>query len=164
LVASDTWQITDSQQLQLSEYFRTYGLDLRSNFGDGLIRQSEFRTVSGGNTSYTRRINSKLSFAAGLDFRRDAPRNAELADLDRNGAFIPVTRNDFVISDLAPYGSVSGSLSRFFNYSLGVRRDEVSFSNADRLPPANFMTPVQALPRRVRRFRFACRMNPISQP
>src|SRR5258708_26727900 len=55
-VASDTWQITDRQQLQFSEYFRTYSLDLRSDFGDGLIRQSEFRTVTGGNTSYNRRV------------------------------------------------------------------------------------------------------------
>ncbi len=35
------------------------------------------------------------------------------------------------------YGSVNGSMSRFFSYSLGVRRDEVSFSNADGLFPAN---------------------------
>src|SRR5260370_2968812 len=55
-VASDTWQIADRQQLQFSEYFRTYSLDLRSDFGDGLIRQSEFRTVTGGNTSYNRRV------------------------------------------------------------------------------------------------------------
>ena len=66
-VASDTWQITDRQQLQFSEYFRTYSLDLRSDFGDGLIRQSEFRTVTGGNTAYTLRVNSAISFEAALD-------------------------------------------------------------------------------------------------
>ena len=136
-VASDTWQITDRQQLQFSEYFRTYSLDLRSDFGDGLIRQSEFRTVTGGNTSYTRRVNSAISFEAGLDFRRDSPRNAELAHANANGFFQPVTRNDFTISDLAPYASVDGSISRFFTYGAGVRHDLLFFSNQDRLTPVD---------------------------
>jgi hypothetical protein len=127
-VASDTWQITDRQQLQFSEYFRTYSLDLRSDFGDGLIRQSEFRTVTGGNTSYTRRVNSAISFEAGLDLRRDSPRNAELAHANANGFFQPITRNDFTISDLAPYASVDGSISRFFTYGAG---------NQDRLTPVD---------------------------
>jgi len=136
-IASDTWQITDRQQLKFSEYFRTYSLDLRSDFGDGLIRQSEFRTVTGGNASYHRRVNSAISFAAGLDFRRDSPRNAELAHADASGVFQPVTRNDFTISDFAPYAAVDGSVFRFFTYSLGVRHDEISFNNTDRLSPAN---------------------------
>jgi Carboxypeptidase regulatory-like domain len=136
-VASDTWQITNRRELQFSEYFRSYGLNLTSNFGDGLIRQSEFRTVGGGNASYTQRINTKISLTAGLDFRRDAPRNAELAHADASGVFHPVTRNDFTISDLAPYASVDGSLSRFFRYSLGVRKDDVSFNNRDRLVRTN---------------------------
>jgi len=136
-VASDTWQITDRQQLQFSEYFRTYSLDLRSDFGDGLIRQSEFRTVTGGNTSYTRRVNSAISFEAGLDLRRDSPRNAELAHANANGFFQPITRNDFTISDLAPYASVDGSISRFFTYGAGVRHDLISFSNQDRLTPVD---------------------------
>ena len=136
-VASDTWQITDRQRLQFSEYFRTYSLDLRSDFGDGLIRQSEFRTVTGGNTSYTRRVNSAISFVAGLDFRRDSPRNAELAHADANGVFLPVTLSDFTISGLAPYASVHGSISRFFVYSAGVRHDALSFSTHDRLTPAD---------------------------
>jgi carboxypeptidase family protein len=136
-VASDTWQITDQQQLQFSEYFRTYSLDLKSNFGDGLIRQSEFRTVTGGNTSYNRRINSAISFIAGLDFRRDSPRNAELTHADASGVFHPVTRNDFTINDVAPYASVDGSISRFVTYSVGVRHDDISFNNTDRLTPAD---------------------------
>jgi len=136
-VASDTWQITDRQRLQFSEYFRTYSLDLRSDFGDGLIRQSELRTVTGGNTSYNRRVNSVISLAAGLDFRRDSPRNAELAHADASGVFHPVTRNDFTIGDLAPYASVEGAVSRFFTYSAGIRHDALSFSNRDRLTPAD---------------------------
>jgi hypothetical protein len=134
-VASDTWQITDRQQLQFSEYFRAYSLNLSSDFGDGLIRQSEFRTVTGGNTSYNRRVDSAISFVAGLDFRRDSPRGAELAHADASGVFQPVTRNDFTISDLAPYASVDGSISKFFTFSAGVRHDALSFNNRDRLTP-----------------------------
>jgi hypothetical protein len=66
-VASDTWQISAKRQLQFSGFFRTYSLRLQSNFGDGLIRQSEFRTVAGGNTSFNQQINGKISFSAGLD-------------------------------------------------------------------------------------------------
>jgi hypothetical protein len=136
-IASDTWQIRDRQQFQFSEYLRTYSLDLRSDFGDGLIRQSEFRTVSGGNTSYNQRVNSAISFSGGLDLRRDSPRNAELAHADATGVLQPVTRNDFTISDFAAYAEVDGSISRFFTYTAGVRHDEISFNDTDRLSPAS---------------------------
>ncbi len=43
---NDAWRLTGSQQLQLSGFFRTYNLALFSDFGQGLIRQSEFRTVA----------------------------------------------------------------------------------------------------------------------
>ena len=46
LVLSDTWTASRRSQVRLSGFFRTYNLTLLSNFGDGLIRQSEFRTVA----------------------------------------------------------------------------------------------------------------------
>jgi hypothetical protein len=136
-VASDTWQISSKRQVQFSGFFRTYSLRLQSDFGDGLIRQSEFRTVAGGNTALNQQISGKVSFSAGLDLRQDAPRNAALARADANGVFQPVTLNNFTIGDVAPYASMSGAVSRFVSYSLGVRRDEVFFNNTDRLFPAN---------------------------
>jgi hypothetical protein len=136
-VASDTWQISDKRQVQFSGFFRTYSLRLQSDFGDGLIRQSEFRTVAGGNTSINQQIDRKISFSAGLDVRQDAPRNAELARVDANGIFQPVSLNNFTIGDIAPYASVMGTLSKFVSYSLGVRRDEIFFNNTDQLVPAN---------------------------
>ncbi len=135
--ASDTWQISNNRQIQFSGFFRTYNLSLQSNFGDGLIRQSEFRTVVGGNTSYTQAINRRMSFSVGLDLRQDAPRNAELAHADSNGIFQPVTLNNFTIGDFAPYASINGTFSSIFSYSLGVRRDEVLFNNTDRLTASN---------------------------
>jgi len=136
-VASDTWQISDKRRLQLSGFFRTYSLELKSDFGDGLIRQSESRTVRGGNASLEQNINSVMSFSTGLDLRQDAPRDTELARADTNGIFHPVTLNNFSIGDIAPYASVHGPLSRWFSYNLGVRRDDILFSNLDRVTLAN---------------------------
>jgi hypothetical protein len=136
-VMSDTWQISSRRQVQFSAFFRTYSLRLQSDFGDGLIRQSEFRTVAGGNTSLNQQINSRISFSAGLDLRQDAPRNAELARADANGIFQPVTLNNFTIGDVAPYASVNGALSKFVSYTLGARRDEIFFNDTDRLFRAN---------------------------
>ena len=136
-VASDTWQISDKRQILFSGFFRTYSLRLQSDFADGLIRQSEFRTVAGGNASFNQQINKKITFSMGLDLRQDAPRNAELARLDANSIFQPVTVNNFTIGDVAPYASINGTLSKYVSYSLGVRRDEIFFNNTDRLIPAN---------------------------
>jgi len=137
LVATDTWRITGSQQLELSGFFRTYSLDLRSDFGDGLIRQSEFRTVTGGNTTYFFKPNRNISLLAGLDLRRDAPRNLDLDRADQNGVFQPVTANNLTLGFVAPFLSVDGALTRFFHYDLGVRREEVSLDNVDKMVPAN---------------------------
>jgi hypothetical protein len=49
---NDVWKLDDHQELQLSGFFRTYNLSLFSDFGLGLIRQSEFRTVTGGSATY----------------------------------------------------------------------------------------------------------------
>ena len=136
-VASDTWQISSKRQVQFSGFFRTYSLRLQSDFGDGLIRQSEFRTVAGGNTSFSQQISSKISFSAGLDLRQDAPHNAALSRADANGTFQPITLNNFTIGDVAPYASINGSFSKFASYSLGMRRDEIFFNNTDQLFPAN---------------------------
>src|SRR5262249_3248646 len=101
-VVSDTWQLSEKRQFQFSGFFRTYSLDLQSDFGDGLIRQSEFRTVVGGNTSFYQQINRKISFSTGVDLRQDSPRNAELAHLNAEGIFEPVTLNNFTIGEIAP--------------------------------------------------------------
>jgi hypothetical protein len=136
-VGSDTWQLAEDHRLQFSGYFRTYGLSLFSNFGDGLIRQSEFRTVQGGNTTYQQRLTHGVSLETGFDLRRDAPRDSELSHLSSAGIFQPVTRSDFTIVDTAAYVSLNGSLSRYFSYTIGLRHDNISFDNLDRLVPSN---------------------------
>ena len=47
---TDQWTISNKQLLTSGGYFRTYSLSLKSNFGDGLIQQSEFRTLAGGSS------------------------------------------------------------------------------------------------------------------
>ncbi|HTS37290.1 MAG TPA: carboxypeptidase-like regulatory domain-containing protein [Candidatus Solibacter sp.] len=137
MVATDTWRMTTSQSFDFSGFFRTYSLDLRSDFGDGLIRQSEFRTVSGGNASYLFKPTQNFSLLAGLDLRRDAPRNLDLDHADANGVLQPVTANDVTLGFVAPFVSVDGSATKLLHYDLGIRREEVTLDNVDKLVPAN---------------------------
>ena len=137
LVATDTWQASPKQHLELSGFFRTYSLDLQSDFGDGLIRQSEFRTVTGGNVTYFLRHSQTFSLLAGLDLRRDAPRNLDLDHADQSEIFQPVTSNNLTLGFVTPFLSVDGNLSRYFHYDVGVRREEISFNNVDRIFQTN---------------------------
>lgn len=145
LALNDVWQLTSAQQVQLSGFFRTYNLSLFSNFGDGLIRQSEFRTVAGSNVTYTNKLGDFLSLLVGVDFQRDAPRRD---DLDHYGFFDPtepnvygpfdkVAANNITIGDVSPYLALEGALARYFRYYFGFRRDEIDFNNDDLLVPVH---------------------------
>lgn len=72
LVATDNWRLSEQRQLSFSGSFRNYALTVRSNFGDGLIQQSESRNVVGGETTYIQSVRPWLSVLAGVDVRRDA--------------------------------------------------------------------------------------------
>ena len=145
LVASDTWRVTGSQSVEFSGFFRTYSLDLRSNFGDGLIRQSEFRTVSGGNTTYVFKPRQEFSILAGFDLRRDAPRNLNLDRANLSGAFQRVTSNDLTLGFVTPFASVDGSVTRFLHYDVGVRREEIFVDNVDKMTPVHSFTQLAGL-------------------
>ncbi|HEY2820720.1 MAG TPA: TonB-dependent receptor [Candidatus Acidoferrum sp.] len=146
-IASDTWRINNNTQLTTSAFFRTYNLTLRSNFEPdftqsltapgGLIQQSEFRTVAGGGTLYTQKFRSWLSVLAGVDLRRDAPRDLDLHRLDAAGVFEPVTSNNVTLSFVEPYIALDGALSKYFHYDIGLRREEVWIVNEDVLAPQN---------------------------
>jgi len=145
LALNDVWHLTSSQQLQLSSFFRTYNLSLFSNFGDGLIRQSEFRTVTSANATYINKFGDFLSLLAGIDYQRDAPRRDDLdhydffnpADPNVYGPFQKVSANNITIGDLSPYIAVQGALAKHLRYYLGWRRDEINFDNNDLLVPAH---------------------------
>ncbi len=139
IAVNDTWEFDRSQQLQFSSFFRTYNLSLISDFGQGLIRQSEFRTEAGAGVNYVKRIAEYLSLLGGFDYQLEAPRRD---DLDRYGffnsnspnyygPFAPIDGNNITISSLTPYIAAEGALARHFRYYLGWRHDEIDVDNDD---------------------------------
>ncbi len=142
---NDVWNLGNNQQLQLSGFLRTYNLALYSDFGDGLIRQSEFRTVAGGSAAYTKKFSKLLTLLAGMDYEREAPRRDDLdhynffnsANPSFYGPFTKVDGNNVTIAPATPYVAGQGELTSFFRYYLGWRRDEISIDNQDLVTPAN---------------------------
>ncbi|HMD47945.1 MAG TPA: hypothetical protein VKG79_02560, partial [Bryobacteraceae bacterium] len=145
IAANDVWDLSDTSQLQLSGFFRTYNLSLFSDFGDGLIRQSEFRTVTGGSAAYKKQYSKHFTLLAGTDYQREAPRRDDLdhynffnpADPSYYGPFAKIDGNNVTISPVTPYIAAEGELSRFLRYYVGLRRDEIFVDNQDLVTPAN---------------------------
>jgi hypothetical protein len=142
---NDVWKVGENQELQLSGFFRTYNLSLYSDFGDGLIRQSEFRTVAGGSLAYKKKFSKNLTLLAGTDYQREAPRRDDLdhyyfynaASPDYYGPFVKVDGNNVTIAPLSPYIAADGELSKYLHWYLGWRRDEIGIDNRDLVTPAN---------------------------
>lgn len=153
LALNDVWKIGENQEVQLSGFFRTYNLSLFSDFGDGLIRQSEFRTVTGGSAVYTRRFSKMLTLLAGTDYQREAPRRDDLdhynffdpANPYYYGPFVKVDGNNVTITPVTPYIAAEGELTKFFHYYVGLRRDEIFFDNQDLVTPANSFSKLVGL-------------------
>ena len=139
-VVSDTWQLNSTSQLLLGGFFRDYDLTLQSNFGDGLIQQRENRTVAGGEAAYLAKLGHGVSLLAGIDLRRDAPRNLDLKHLDDRGLFQLVTSNNFAFSFAEPFVSLEGNLGRHVHFDAGIRHEEISIQNQNLLTPANSFT------------------------
>jgi hypothetical protein len=142
LALNDVWHLAPQTELQLSGFFRTYNLSLYSDFGDGLIRQSEFRTVTGGNAAYVRKYNQHFSLMTGLDYFREAPRRDDLDHYDSTelsvyGPFQKVTANDITLNFVTPFVAIAGNVLPWLRYNLGWRRDQIAFDNVDLLVPAN---------------------------
>jgi Carboxypeptidase regulatory-like domain len=137
LAASDNCRLSQQMQLSFSGFFRNYALTLRSNFGDGLIQQSETRNVMGGEATYIQRIRPWLSLLAGMDVRRDAPRDLDLKQIGAQGVFEPVTSNNLTLSFVEPFVSLDGNAGRYFHYDVGVRQEFVWMNNQDLINPQN---------------------------
>ena len=135
LILNDIWHLTPHRQLQFSGFYRYYTLDVRPNFGDGLLRQSEHRNVNSEDVLYAERYNSRFSLLAGANFRRERPSALDLDRADERGVFQPVTANNLLLNFYSPFVSADGTFFRFLHYNAGFRRDEISFDNQDLYRP-----------------------------
>jgi hypothetical protein len=142
IAGNDLWRLNRSIEIDVSGFFRTYNLSLCSNFGDGLIRQSEFRTVTGAQAKYVKKVNEFLSVMAGMDYSREAPRRLDLDHYDSSdtaiyGPFQKITANDVTLNDLSQYLAFDGHFTSWLRFHLGWRLDEIGFSNRDFLTPSS---------------------------
>ncbi len=145
VVATDNWNLSEQRQLSFSGFFRNYSLTLRSDFGDGLIQQSESRNVAGGEAAYFQSVRPWLSLLAGVDLRRDAPRDLDLKHIDAQGVFQPVTSNNLTLSFVEPFISLDGMAGKYLHYNAGFRQEEVWMDNQDLINPQNSFNKLATL-------------------
>ena len=102
-----------------------------------MIQQSEKRNVIGGEATYIQSLRPWLAVLAGVDLRRDAPRNLDLYHISDEGQYQLTTSNNLTLSFVEPFISVDGPVAKYFHYNLGVRQEEVWMDNQDFLNPQN---------------------------
>ena len=135
LILNDIWHLSDRRQFQFSAFHRYYTLDVRPDFGDGLIRQSEHRNSTSEEVLYSDNFTRSFSLLAGMNLRREAPRALALDHIAEDGLLSPVTGNNLTLNFASPFVAADGTLAGFFHYNLGYRGDEVSFNNQDLYRP-----------------------------
>jgi hypothetical protein len=142
LAANDRWKVGHDDELAFSSFFRTYNLTLFSDFGEGLIRQSEFRYVEGGEARETHTFAPWLEAMAGLLYNEDDIRNDNLdhylSDSPLNsGSFLKVLANDVKVREFAPYVALHGDLGKHLHFYGGLRNDQIQFIKTDKLTSTN---------------------------
>jgi Carboxypeptidase regulatory-like domain len=131
------WKLSEQRQFTFSGFYRNYALTLRSNFGDGLIQQSERRNVFGGEALYTQSLRPWIALLAGIDLQHNAPHDLDLYHITEQNQFQLTTSNNLTLSFVAPFIAVDGPIKRRFHYNLGVRQEEVWIDNQDFINPQN---------------------------
>jgi hypothetical protein len=140
LAADDRWNFGDKDRLNSAGYFRTYNLALFSNFGEGLIRQSEFRTVEGGEVRETHTVAPWLQAMVGMGYDEDDIHRDNLDHyLSRNpqtyGPFLKVLANDITIRDAAPYIALRVEAGKHLRLYAGLRHEAIEMKNDDAMKP-----------------------------
>ena len=140
LAANDRWKAADRDEVAFSGYFRTYNLTLFSNFGEGLIRQSEFRTVEGGEAREAHTFAPWLEAMGGVLYNEDDIRNDNLDHFlsdqpDVYGTFLKVLANNVTIREFAPYLALHSDLGKHLHFYAGLRNDQVQLVNTDKMRP-----------------------------
>jgi Carboxypeptidase regulatory-like domain len=140
LALIDRWNVGPHDALAFSGFFRTYNLALFSNFGEGLIRQSEFRTVQGAEVRETHAFKPWLEAMAGVLYNEDDIRNDNLDhylsdSALSSGPFVKVLSNNVTIREFAPYVGFRGDLGRHVHYYAGLRNEQIALINTDKIKP-----------------------------
>jgi hypothetical protein len=91
----------------------------------------------GGEGTYFQHLSPWVSLLAGIDLRRDAPRNLDLQHANAQGIFDPVTSNNLALSFVEPFVSLDGVLAKRFHYDVGVRQEEIWMDNQDLMNSRN---------------------------
>jgi hypothetical protein len=138
----DHWRLGSRDDVSFSGFARSYNLALFSNFGEGLIRQSEFRTVEGAEARETHSFATWLQGMAGLDYHEDDIRNDDLdhyplADAKAYGSFVKVLSSGITIRDLTPYVAVRGDVGRHVRFYAGLRPDTIELKNENNMVSAD---------------------------
>jgi hypothetical protein len=141
LAANDQWQAAPKDVVAFSGFGRTYNLALFSDFGEGLIRQSEFRNVEGAEARETHTFAPWFEAMAGVLYNEDDIRNDNLdhylaAQPYVYGPFAKVLSNNVTIREFAPYAAVHGDLGKHLRFYSGLRNDEIQLINTDKMKPA----------------------------
>jgi hypothetical protein len=142
LAADDRWKIGTKDELAFSGFARTYNLALFSNFGEGLIRQSEFRTVEGAQARETHTFTPWLQGMAGFDYHEDDIHNDDLdhylsVDPKVYGPFVKVLSSSVTIRDLTPYVAVRSDLGQHLRFYGGLRPDTIELKNNNKMTSAD---------------------------
>jgi hypothetical protein len=142
LAADDRWKLGSKDEAAFSGFARTYNLALFSNFGEGLIRQSEFRTVEGAQLRETHSFTAWLQGMTGFDYHVDDIHNDNLdhyplADPKIYGSFIKVLSSNLTIRDLTPYVALHGDLGKHLRFYGGLRPDMIELKNDNKVVSAD---------------------------
>jgi hypothetical protein len=138
----DIWKVRPNDEVAFSGFFRTYNLALYSNFGEGLIRQSEFRTVEGAEARETHTFTPWMQAMAGFDYHEDDIHRDNLDHYLSNnvlvyGPFLKVLSSNATIRDATPYVALHGDLGKHLRFYGGLRPDTIELKNTDLLNSAN---------------------------
>jgi hypothetical protein len=142
LAADDRWKLGSKDDVAFSGFARTYNLALFSNFGEGLIRQSEFRTVEGVQAHETHSFTAWLEGMAGLDYHEDDIHNDDLdhyplVNPKLYGSVVKVLSSNVTIRDLTSYVALHGDLGRHLRFYAGLRPDTIELKNDNKMVSAD---------------------------
>jgi hypothetical protein len=137
---NDDWRAGDADTVSSSAFFRTYNLALFSNFGEGLIRQSEFRTVEAGETRDEHRFSRWFETIGGLDYNEDDIHRDNLDhylsdDPMVYGPFVKVLANNITTREFAPFVALHAELGSHLHIYAGLRHEQIQMVNTDALEP-----------------------------